>query len=346
MNLLTGIDLPLQPSCGSLILSHDLYTEWPGPLRFFGITPHHQDLLPDANVLAWPEHPARSAVDRAAYIQDLAQRLKAELGRDPPDVYHMHHLTFGATRAALEVLPPELPVVALCHGTDLLIARRDPSHRETVRRALARANVTVFPTRAMLEEARPWVQGHVEVISWGLPEDAFRPRHAPFQDALRVLYAGRLTANKGAQTVLDALAMRSEWSLTLVGPREGHSDLRVPSNATLRDFMDRRALWALFDTHDVLIVPTREVEAFGLTAVEAAARGLPVVYAQVPGLTEVLGDAGVGYAPGDAKALLRALDDLAPEVMSARGVARAARYQLEETRARLVRVSREVMALR
>jgi glycosyltransferase involved in cell wall biosynthesis len=48
-------------------------------------------------------------------------------------------------------------------------------------------------------------------------------------------------------------------------------------------------------------------EGFGIAAVEAMATGLPVVASAVPGLSDVVGDAGLLVPPGDAGALAAAL---------------------------------------
>lgn len=73
---------------------------------------------------------------------------------------------------------------------------------------------------------------------------------------------------------------------------------------------DRNQLYALFDA----VVVSSRAEAFGRVPFEATAAGLPVVFAEVAGPTEYLGDGvtGVAYSPGDPVALaaaLRALRD-------------------------------------
>lgn len=58
-------------------------------------------------------------------------------------------------------------------------------------------------------------------------------------------------------------------------------------------WLSRPDLWAAFAEHDLLVIPSAKLEAFGLVAVEAQACGLPVAYQAVPGLTDALGDSAL-----------------------------------------------------
>ena len=57
---------------------------------------------------------------------------------------------------------------------------------------------------------------------------------------------------------------------------------------------------------DVLVMPS-QWEGFGLSAAEAMASGVPVIGSDVPGLREVIGDAGILFPVDDKKALYDAL---------------------------------------
>ena len=73
--------------------------------------------------------------------------------------------------------------------------------------------------------------------------------------------------------------------------------------------VDEATLDALYRGAAALAVPSRS-EGFGLPALEAMARGCPVVASSAGALPEVIGDAGLLVAPGDADALAAALDRL------------------------------------
>ncbi len=64
----------------------------------------------------------------------------------------------------------------------------------------------------------------------------------------------------------------------------------------------RPRLWEAFADHDLLVVPSTILEAFGLVAIEAQACGLPVAYQPVPGLREVLAASALPLDPTDPAA--------------------------------------------
>jgi len=79
----------------------------------------------------------------------------------------------------------------------------------------------------------------------------------------------------------------------------------------------------------IALNPSTDPEAFGRTAAEASAAGLPVIAADHGGAREVVipGKTGWRASPGDPKALAEALDAamrLSPEARDAMGAAGAA----------------------
>jgi hypothetical protein len=70
--------------------------------------------------------------------------------------------------------------------------------------------------------------------------------------------------------------------------------------------IDEVTLDALYRGAAVLAMPSRS-EGFGLPALEAMARGCPVVASDAGALPEVVGDAGLLIPPGDPTALAAAL---------------------------------------
>jgi glycosyltransferase involved in cell wall biosynthesis len=94
-------------------------------------------------------------------------------------------------------------------------------------------------------------------------------------------------------------------------------------------------LEALYAGASVLVLPSR-CEGFGLPALEAMGRGVPVVVAATTSLPEVVGDAGIQVPAGDVEGFARALVDVVADParqldLSARGVARARSMTWEAT---------------
>lgn len=97
-----------------------------------------------------------------------------------------------------------------------------------------------------------------------------------------------------------------------------------------------------------LYVHCSHTEGFGIAALEAMAAGLPVVATNVPGLAQVVGDAGILVSPDDCAALARAMPSVL-ESPALRGklahaaLARARLFGIEDTAEQYLDVYRTVL---
>ena len=150
-----------------------------------------------------------------------------------------------------------------------------------------------------------------------------------------VLSVGTIEPRKGLDTLAAAFTRlrrdHPDLMLAIAGP-QGWLEvpgLEAPGIRRLGK-VDEATLDALYRRAEVCALPSR-YEGFGLPALEAMARGCPVVVSDVTALPGVVGDAGVLAPPGDVTAWTSALHDLlgdpaARTDLSARGVARAATF--------------------
>ena len=128
-----------------------------------------------------------------------------------------------------------------------------------------------------------------------------------------VACVGRLAREKGQDVLLRALASaRVPARLVLVGRGREAGRLRslaqsvgLAARVEWIDHLDD--LGPLFSRVHLAAQPSR-LESFGLAALEALARGVPVVASSAGGLPEVVGEGGALVPPGDPAALAAALD--------------------------------------
>ncbi|MDD7940460.1 glycosyltransferase family 4 protein [Actinomycetospora lutea] len=155
-----------------------------------------------------------------------------------------------------------------------------------------------------------------------------------------LLYLGRLEWEKGVHDLVAALpAIRRAHpgtKLDVAGTgscsdwlAERARVARVRRSVRLLGHVDDAVLRDLLARTDAAVLPSR-YEPFGITALEAAAAGAPLVASRAGGLGEVVVDGvtGLSFDPGDvpglARAVIRCLDDPA----AARARADAARARL------------------
>lgn len=161
---------------------------------------------------------------------------------------------------------------------------------------------SVFSRDGLLEVA-PALQRRTTVLYNGVaaPDEVVPARRA-LEGPVRLLYVGRLSPRKGPDVAIDALARLLDEGLDarlelLGGVYSGYEwyerglheqveRLGLTEHVVFTGF--RPSVWGALSRADVAIVPSREEEPFGNTAVEAVLAGRPVVVSAIGGLAEAI----------------------------------------------------------
>ena len=175
------------------------------------------------------------------------------------------------------------------------------------RRMLARSDRAVTLSafmRERLRETHPGLDLSVDVVPGGVDADRFSPDRRPLPamdaDGTRLLTVRRLSPRMGHALLLEAFAR----AVTDTGP---DSHLYVAGDGPLREPLERRAsdlglddrvtflgyvpdadLPGAYAAADAFVLPTVELEGFGLATLEALASGTPVHATAVGGTVELL----------------------------------------------------------
>jgi colanic acid/amylovoran biosynthesis glycosyltransferase len=223
------------------------------------------------------------------------------------DLVHAHWLPAGAVAALAG-----RPFVLTLHGTDLELARRAPW---LAGRILRRASVVVAVSKALADEARHLGAPAVRVIPNGIELPA---EVAPEAEPAEVLFAGRLSAEKGVLELAEAAE-----GLNLVVAGDGPLRDHLPQTL---GFVRAGELRALYDRAALVVCPSRR-DGFNMVCAEAMAHGRPVVASAVGGLLDLVidGETGLLVQPGDPAALRAAINRLLAERELRRRLGTAAR---------------------
>lgn len=144
-------------------------------------------------------------------------------------------------------------------------------------------------------------------------DDLFRLLPGLTRD-LDLIFVGRLVSDKGADLLIDALALLKKRGvqprLTIVGEGPEEAPLRQQVDSSdlsgQVEFLGRRSgeeLVGVLNRHRLLIVPSRVREGFGIVALEGIACGCGVIASDAGGLPEAVGPCGALFQPGDVDEL-------------------------------------------
>lgn len=235
-----------------------------------------------------------------------------------PHVVHAHWWFPGGLVGMWAAGLAGLPLVTTMHGTDVRLARAKRFARPLFRRVMHQSRAVTTVSRWLAAEVRDMVPDVAPVVApMPVSTALFHPAAARSGD--RLLFVGRLNAQKGVAILLDAIArMRHRIAVDLVGdgpdaaPLRAQADrLGIADRLTWHGAKPQTALPAFYQRTSALVVPGLG-EGLGLVAVEAQLCEAPVVAFDSGGIADTIthGETGLLAPPGDVDALAAALDRL------------------------------------
>lgn len=241
------------------------------------------------------------------YENEFRKALEEELKNFKPDIIHTQHIWIWSSIAT----EYDIPTVITSHGSDMMGYDIDNSFGSYCIKAINECDKIITISKK-----------NDEVVIKNFPEakeksvtlkNGYDPKIFFLQDLNRkqvlqefginkdykkiVLYAGRLTENKGIDVLLNATKIyENEDVLTIIAGGGGLlDDLKAQverlklKNVVFVGDQAQENLSKLYNIADVLAVPSR-VEGFGLVAIEALACGTPVVATNKGGMTDFIND--------------------------------------------------------
>lgn len=223
-----------------------------------------------------------------------------------------------------------------------------------------RSLVLMFPRRwlSKLVPSNVAISNHVarrlalpstQTILYGIrdPGCARLPQNG---NEVQIGYVGRLVQEKGVPVLLKAAKRLSDYGfsfhLTLVGGgplrkqlEEESNELGLGGRVTFTGDLAGADLEQAVRPIQIVVMPTLCEETAGLAVIEQMMRGGVVVASDIGGLSEVVGDAGLKFVPGDAQALASCIRRVIGDPAFAASLRTAARARAVEafTRERMIR---------
>ena len=221
------------------------------------------------------------------------------------------------------------------------------------RLGLRHASAVIATTRELAARAARQAP-RVELIPNGVDTTRFRPAESPRPGGRkRILYVGRLSAEKNLSTVMAAAALLGDRvSVTLVGAGPLLPELREQAQASgvaaeFPGVVDQRDLPALYTAADAFVLASF-TEGHPKVLLEAMASGVPCVASDCAGNRSIVTDGRTGFLfdPRAPRALADRLARVLDEPGLARRLADAAREEVVARYDLRALVEREIALVR
>jgi glycosyltransferase involved in cell wall biosynthesis len=249
-----------------------------------------------------------------------------------PDLVHAHWWFPSGMQAGGH----GVPMVVTMHGSDVRLAQGARA-RTLLRRVAGNASALFAVSGWLARLSREALDGRtVETAPMPANTALFTPTISEPRAANRMLFVGRLNAQKGLDELLQALARaRKPWTLDVVGDGPDRDALTRRAAAL---GVEARVRWlghlppadlpALYARSAALVIPSTN-EGLGLVGVEAALCETPAVAFASGGLADVVQDGATGWLvpTGDVAALANAIDGVVDRPTKARALGAAARLR-------------------
>ena len=156
------------------------------------------------------------------------------------------------------------------------------------------------------------------IIYYGFDETFFHQRYSMIREKKKILYVGRLVSDKGIDTLINAFASLykndNSLKLTIVGDGEEKnkielmiSEYQLQESVIMAGKKMGSELAEIMNEHEVMVIPSKWAEPFGIVALEGLACGCKIVCSNAGGLPEAAGKFGTLFTNGNGNELVEAI---------------------------------------
>jgi len=269
------------------------------------------------------------------------QKVKMILSQEKPDIVHTHNLYTLSPLVFQAIKELEIPLIHELHDYNLLCPKATLFHYSgkvcknsrlccKVYRHLKnqfikfKPNIVIAPSQFIIDKHKE--SGFFkDIIYKRIPHGVPLPETIGVKDyhTLNLLYVGNLSKHKGIHILIQAFKQVNRCDIHLDvcgrGKSEGEYRKLAQGNKRIRfhGFVSKKKLNQLYDTANVLIVPSIWYDNSPTVIYEAFVHGIPVIGSRIGGIPELVhnGENGFLYEPRNEKQLVEILNVISPSIL-------------------------------
>jgi glycosyltransferase involved in cell wall biosynthesis len=250
--------------------------------------------------------------------------LSQQFSEDGVEHIHNHFGDNGGTVTLLAAKLADLPFSISIHGPHIFFDGLHWALDKKTEHAKFISCIGHFCKSQMMLYSDKDLWGKFKIVRCGVDLDQFEYRE-PQGKASRMVYTGRLSAEKGIPVLFDSIAQLKtrnyEIQITLMGDGEDRHFLEqlarqkeIDDSVIFAGFVDQATIAKTLRASDIFVLPSF-AEGIPVALMEAMAMGVPVIATYVGGVIELVVDqrTGLMVSPSDsvglASAIARYIDD-------------------------------------
>lgn len=220
-----------------------------------------------------------------------------------PVISISHGTTIGEYKTRLQSLGGLQDFIKLVPDTAYVLLNFFKRQRQFVLHSDKVIAVSTSVKNALVEETFVSEDG-VEVIYNGIDSATvtYQPKKVESSNKVRFLYLGLVHKSKGLGDLVKAIKDLDKASLTVIGDGPYLEELEnfivknnLEDRVDLKGKISHDEVLKMITNFDVFVLPSRRVEGFPMTLVEAMFAGLPIIGSNMGGIPEAIDENETGF---------------------------------------------------
>lgn len=265
------------------------------------------DSFDNVKLVSVSDGPKKSLWGKLNYLRTI-NKLKSLIKTEKPDIIHAHYASSYGLLGAL-TKPTSTPFIISVWGSDVYaFPHTIPLGKRILKYNFNKADIVFSTSHIMAEETRKYTTKPIEVISFGVNVNLFKPQEdASHSDTFTIGCVKGLFPIYGIDTLIKATAIaignNPDKSIKLViygkGPaleafKQLANDLNISEKVNFPGFINNNLLPRVYNSFSVAAFLSN-AESFGVAAIEAMSCGCPVITSDADGFTEIIDDKQTGF---------------------------------------------------